>query len=361
VRLLLVTLAIGYRSYRLAPVGPRDDEQPAASPEGRTPGSPSSSQGTASSGEVALVSKGYVIPAHQIQVSPNKVNGILKYVHPRLEEGQVFQAGEVLARIETLDFQARRDHAFRALAEARRRLDELKNVWPVEIAQSKARLDSARTRLDLSRIKRDITLRADQNVAKVDREEAVKQAEMDDRNYLDAQSALEMIQVARKEQIAQAEHRIDQFQADLDEAEWLLKNCEIKAPITGTILKKNAEEGNYVNPGALSGGSGGISVSLCEMANLADLEIDLSVQERDISSVQVGQACTVMPEAYQSYKPFTDKYPTGYPAKVSRIMPIADRGKGAISVRVKPDVPESEAGKYLKPEMGVIVKFKKVD
>ena len=78
----------------------------------------------------------------------------------------------------------------------------------------------------------------------------------------------------------------------LTKAEWRLGNCTIRAPISGTILKKNAEEGNIVNPIAFNG-----SFSLCEMADLADLEVDLNIQERDISAVKVGQKCRVRAEA----------------------------------------------------------------
>ena len=40
-------------------------------------------------------------------------------------------------------------------------------------------------------------------------------------------------------------------------------------------------------------------------------------------------------------------------------MPIADRAKGAIPVRVKLEIPAEEEGVYLKPEMGAIVSFYK--
>ena len=42
---------------------------------------------------------------------------------------------------------------------------------------------------------------------------------------------------------------------------------------------------------------------------------------------------------------------------MSRLMPIADRAKGAVPVRVKVSVPAEEEGVYLKPEMGVTVSF----
>jgi hypothetical protein len=38
-------------------------------------------------------------------------------------------------------------------------------------------------------------------------------------------------------------------------------------------------------------------------------------------------------------------------------MPIADRAKGAVPVRVKVTVPAQEQGQYLKPEMSAIVSF----
>jgi hypothetical protein len=104
-------------------------------------------------------------------------------------------------------------------------------------------------------------------------------------------------------------------------------------------------EGNLVNPIAFNG-----SFSLCELADLSDLEVELNIQERDISTIFKGQQCRVNAEAYP------DRTYDGY---VSRLMPIADRAKGAIPVRVKLTVPADEEGIYLKPEMGAIVTFLK--
>jgi hypothetical protein len=87
------------------------------------------------------------------------------------------------------------------------------------------------------------------------------------------------------------------------------------------------------------------------MADLSDLEVDLSIQERDIAGVFKGQKCRVVAEAFRDRKP--------YPGFVSRLMPTADRAKGAIPVRVKLRVPREEEGVYLKPDMSVIVSFLK--
>ena len=86
------------------------------------------------------------------------------------------------------------------------------------------------------------------------------------------------------------------------------------------------------------------------MADLSDMEVELTIQERDISRVSPGQKCRVRADA------FPDRVYSGH---VSRIMPIADRAKGAVPVRVKLDIPREEEGVYLKPEMGAVVSFLK--
>jgi multidrug resistance efflux pump len=156
--------------------------------------------------------------------------------------------------------------------------------------------------------------------------------------------ALELIQEGpRVERIDAARAEVQLAAAEESRTKWQLDNCTIKAPIKGTILIKNAEEGNIVNPIAFNG-----SFSLCEMADLSDLEVELDIQERDISKVFPGQKCKVRAEA------FADRV---YEATVSRLMPIADRAKGAVPVRVKLTVPADEEGVYLKPEMGALVTF----
>ena len=147
----------------------------------------------------------------------------------------------------------------------------------------------------------------------------------------------------RDERKRAAEAEVREAEADLAKAKWKLDNCTIRAPISGTILRKNAEEGNIVNTIAFNG-----SYSLCEMADLSDLEVELFIQERDVSKVRPGQKCKIRAEA------FPDRV---YDGVVARLMPIADRAKGAVPVRVKIDIPREEEGVYLKPEMGAVVAF----
>jgi multidrug resistance efflux pump len=309
----------------------------------------------ASSGGVSLQAKGYIIPAHQIQVSP-KIGGMIVWLDPRFEEGQHFKEGEVLARLEDVDYRTDRDHAQSMLRNAQERLRELQNGYrPQEKEQARAELEEQEA--NLKQLKLDLIrsqqLSGTSALAQRDYELARYSHDAMVGRVAKMRAVYSLIlEGTREEQLKQAEANVKQAEADLAKAQWRLDQCQILAPVTGTILTKKAEKGNIVNPVAFN-----ISASLCDMADLSDLEVDLKVQERDIAKVVVGQRCTVMPEAYQNYEPFRKAHPSGYEAQVSRMMPTADRSQGAVPVRVKMKVPREEEGVYLRPDMGVIVNF----
>lgn len=346
---LLLACSTGWLGYlqwvqSTMPAPPKESpakSKPATTTTATAPVAPAA---TASSGSYALVAKGYIIPAHQILVSP-KVNGMVTKL--RIIESQRVQKGEVLAELEDTEFRADRDRAKAMLESARQNLDELERGFrPEEIEQARADLaESEVQRVQLEAdYKRAAEMLAKKVLARESYDAAVSKFQAMDNRVQRLKLVLKLMEEGpRIERINVAKAQVGQAEAELAKAEWRLENCIIRAPISGTILKKNAEEGSLVNPIAMQG-----FFSLCEMADLSDLEVDLTIQERDISKVFKGQKCRVETEA------FPDRV---YPGEVSRVMPTADRAKGAISVRVKVKVPTEEEGVYLKPEMGALVSF----
>lgn len=346
------TGGLGYLVYRERQGNASDDSPTANSPQPGAvaadskvspPNAPPAAAATESNA-IALEAKGYVIPRREILVSP-QVNGRLLKV--LFEEGQRVEQNQVLAEIETTEYAAEHQRTLALLESAQQRLRELEaGNRPEEIAQAEAELAEAKAQLPQAEAewKRNSELRQSRTISPLEFEQS-------EAVYLALKKKVERLQAAvalmhkgpREERIAAARAEVRQAEAELARARWRLDNCTVRAPIAGTILRKNAEEGNIVNPVAFNG-----SYSLCEMADLSDLEVDLSIQERDIARVFVGQACQVRAEAYP------DRTYTGV---VSRLMPIADRAKGAIPVRVKLTVPAEEEGVYLKPEMGAVVTF----
>ncbi len=317
--------------------------------------------GSATSGDVALEAKGYIIPAHQIQVSP-KVSGMVEELY--IEEGKSFKKGETLAVLEKSNYEYAVDRARaqlgRALANleaAKQRRDEIQSGnRPEEIEAAKAALAEAEALRDQFQLewKRNSGLKFGNAVAMREYEQAEYAYKAQDMRAVKLRKEYDlMVKGAREERRAAAEAEVKQAEAEAKHAEaelrtaqWNLDSCTVVAPVSGTILVKRAEMGNLVQPMAFTG-----STSLCDMADLSDLEVELSIQERDISHVSAGQLCRIRPEAYQQRT---------YEGKVDRLMPIADRAKGAITVRVKVTLPKDEKqGSYLKPEMGVIVSFMK--
>jgi HlyD family secretion protein len=299
---------------------------------------------TASSGNVVLEAKGYVIPAHQILVSP-KVSGMV--VKLWIIESQRVRKGDVLAELEDTEYRAERDRAKAFLESARHNLEELeRGLRPEEIAQARAELAEAEAQL--MQLEADYRRSKDLFVKRVHSQEqydeALSKYHAMEQRVQRLKQALKLAEEGpRIERINIARAQVRQAEAELTKAQWRLDNCVIRAPISGTILKKNAEEGSLVNPIAMQG-----FYSLCEMADLSDLEVELMIQERDISRIFQKQRCKVKAEAYPDRT---------YEGVVSRQMPTADRAKGAVPVRVKVKVSADEEGVYLRPDMGAIVSF----
>ncbi len=354
------TAYYAWQSY-VRPAQATTDEVPAAVSDG-TGSQPA--QGTAKSdssknGGVALLSTGYVVPAHQILVSP-KVNGMVKYLrvhHPdqpenegiQLEEGLRVTKGDILAQLESTDYESDVARCRAVLASTEQKLStERKNI-PQEIDRAQAELSENITQRDYAKAVLDRNLRLSKagSVSSVDLEKSQSDYDGAVHRVMRLERALDIIRGPRSERVKVAEADVNSAKADLVKAEWRLDNCTIVAPITGTILKKNVEEGNVVNPVAFNG-----SFSVCDMADLSDLEVDMSIQERDISQVFVNQRCVVRSRAYPE-RP--------YNGRVSRLMPIADRAKGSVSVRVKIRIPAEEEGVYIKPEMSADVAFYSAD
>lgn len=316
----------------------------ASSPSASASASGESSPKQGAANPIALESRGYVIAKHQVLVSP-QVSG--RIISLNIEEGRRVTKGDILAEVERTEYQADAEQMRGVLMRNKAELAELETgARPQEIAGATADLQEqeevvSQLESQFKRLKEALKTNA----------VSITEFEQSQSSFLSTRKRIEKLRQSldmmkegpRKERIEMARAAVIQAEANLAKSLWRLDNCTLRAPISGTILKKNAEEGNLVNPVAFSG-----STSVCDIADLSDLEIDLNIQERDVSKVFVNQECEVRSEAFPKRV---------YKGTVSRLMPIADRAKGAVPVRVAVRVPEEEEGVYLKPEMSAIVVF----
>src|SRR5579875_3607799 len=128
----------------------------------------------------------------------------------------------------------------------------------------------------------------------------------------------------RKEEIDQIRGQIDQARGALDYAQTQLDNTVIKAPITGTILDRNVEKGEFITTGFV--GDKGAKGYIVTMADLNDLQVELDINESDFPKLGPNQKGIVTTDAYPDRK---------YQGVIEQVSPEADRAKATVQVKVR--------------------------
>jgi HlyD family secretion protein len=252
-----------------------------------------SQPGQPSVGSAVLTASGYVVARRKAVVSA-KIQGRLASL--RVEEGSRVREGEVIARLESTDYEAQVQRARAQLQRAQADLSE----------------NQRQTRL-ASSLAKDAVLSSD---------------------------ALE----AAESRVKLAEAGVAQAQADLGFAQAQLQNTLIRAPFTGVVVRKMAEVGESVAPippGVNLSTSSGAVVAL---ADLDTLEVEADVAEANVARLADEQPAEVTVEAFpgQTYK-----------AVLRQVIPTADRTKATVQVKVT----IIDKDKNLKPEMSAKVTF----
>jgi RND family efflux transporter MFP subunit len=140
------------------------------------------------------------------------------------------------------------------------------------------------------------------------------------------------------------EAAVAQAKADVGYAQAQLANTVIRAPFTGTVVKKMAEVGESVAPippGVNISTSSGAIVAL---ADLDTLEVEADVSESNVAKLSADQPAEVTVEAFPERK---------YRAVLRQVIPTADRTKATVQVKVT--ILDKDA--RLKPEMSSKVTF----
>lgn len=96
-------------------------------------------------------------------------------------------------------------------------------------------------------------------------------------------------------QYANAQASLTRAQTNFDLAELQLNDVTIRAPLAGTVLTRNVEEGSVIQSasGNVSGGT-----ALFTMAELSSMRVRTLVDETDLGDLQAGMVATVTVEAY---------------------------------------------------------------
>lgn len=244
--------------------------------------------------DVVLTVSGYIINRERIEISPRFL-GVVNWIG--VKKGDPVTNGEVIVLLDDAEYKAR-------------------------LVQAEGQLANAKATV----AKDEISYHRIHQLAATDVES--KQAEDDARLLLDADRAA-----------------VTAAQGATDLAQTYVNWCTIRSPINGVVLEKLVSANELVMPQSF-GGTRGPSTALLAVADPKDLQVEIDVNESDLSKISLGQKCRVSPEAYP------DKV---YDGVVAEIAPEADRAKGTLQIKVQILGPDH----FLTPELSAKVEFLK--
>jgi RND family efflux transporter MFP subunit len=223
-------------------------------------------------------------------------------------EGSKVKAGDVLAELEHADLDA-------ALASRK-----------VAVTLAEALLDEAR--FNLTQAERNLKREEGIFARKAGSDAARERAET-------AFNAAQAVLQARQASLEAAKSAVI-------EGEEAIKNMFIFAPFDGTVITKDAEQGESIMPGGLGVGSGRGSV--ITLANLSELEVDTDVKEDFLGQLRRGQPAQVVVDAVPNRR---------YKGRLREIIPMGDRTRGIVKVKVS----ILDADERLFPDLAATVNF----
>ena len=297
----------------------------------------------ASADPIVLNAAGYVVAHHKIEVA-SKVSGRVAWIG--VEKGDEVEQGEIVVRLEDAEFRARVHAAEGNVAALKARLAELEaGSRPEEIRRAEANLqearaDLAKAQLDLNRARElsdaGVVSRQDFDNAQAGYDAQLARVESLDRS-------LDLMRIGpRKEEIDAVRGQVRQAEGELAYDRTLLDSTLIRAPVTGAILERNVEIGEFVSTGFVADrGAKGYVVSL---ADLNDLQVELDISQDDFSKLHMGHRARVTTDAFRDRE---------YEGELVEISPEADRQKATVQVKVQVLQPDE----FLRPEMNANVAF----
>lgn len=274
-----------------------------------------------------VVASGHVENPHRIDIGVQLTGTVLTVP---VNEGQKVLKGTLLIQMESTELQAALRQAELAEQQARAHLRQLKELQaPVAeqaLLQAQANRDS--TQMNLARTQE---LFEKGFLGAAAKDEAQRAARVARAQFNSARQQLASVSSGGSE-ISEADAALAFAQAAVDGARSRLNYTQVKAPADGTLIARNVEVGDVVQPGK----------ALMVLSPSGETQLVLQIDEKNLSLMHVGQSALASADAYASER---------FEAKVIYINPGVDAQRGSVDVKL--NVPNPPA--YLKQDMTVSV------
>jgi len=239
--------------------------------------------------DTGVISASGTIEAIEVSVA-SKTSG--QVVNMAVDEGTRVNGGDLLAVIDSasLEIQLRQAEAGVKLAAAQLQL-LLKGARIEDIRQAEEALRQAEASLKLAELERARIgdLFAKQSATAQQRDNAETRLAIARAQYEAANQALQKWrQLARPEELKQAQARLEQAEASRDLLKKTIADSTITSPTSGIITHRATEQGEFVVPGT----------TLLTIADLAQVRLEIFVPESDLGKVRLGQSADVSIDSY---------------------------------------------------------------
>ncbi|MCG3151497.1 MAG: Multidrug resistance protein MdtA [bacterium] len=247
-----------------------------------------------------------------------------------VQEGEVVQAGTVIAQLDTeqLVQQVRQAEANLQASRAQLSLAE-RGYSPSERVNREQQAIDAQLNLDQAQreLDRVTGLHAQGFASEAEVDNARTRRDLAQGDLEVAQQLLKTLQAGgEKEDREVARASVIRNTAILETAREELANATIKAPVSGTILSLPVEVGNTVSSG-ITANSGGTVIAT--IGNMETLRLEGTVDESDIGRVRPGLVCEITTDAYPNLL---------FKGRVVSIAPQATVAQNVSTFRVKIEV-----------------------
>ncbi len=237
---------------------------------------------TAEPAENLICAAGRVEPVSEAIQIGSQIPGVLRDV--AVEEGQRVPQGAVIASVENSDFRARVTEAGATLALRQAELDRLVNgareqerrEAAAAIEEAKAVLANAKSELD-----RRSSLFHSGDISRSDWERTQREFDVAEARLSQASQHYAFVNApARADELARAQAALDLAKAQLAETEALLEKTVVRAPFTGTVLKRYRKAGETVSDKG--------DTPIVSFGDESRLRVRVDVDETDVAKLQVG-------------------------------------------------------------------------
>lgn len=277
--------------------------------------------------EQRVVATGRVIGPERIEVGSVLVGTVAQVL---VEEGALVAPGQLLVRLVSAEAEAAVRNAEAALQLALINLRQLEQVRrPVAVEERvQAELQLRQARRDYSRSEE---LAQERFVSRADLEARKEALDLAASRLRSAEQTLAALLPTGTEYQAAIAGR-EQAEASLAAARARLDDTLIRAPLAATVIRREVDPGDVVQPGTPA----------LELVSSGETLIETRIDERNLRLLQLGQPALASADAYPRER---------FAATVSFIAPAVDVQRATVTVKLTVPMPPA----YLRADMTVSV------